>query len=565
MTLDRAPMRKTLLMGLAIALVFATGGLASASPLPPGGTFVDDDGSMHEASIEAIAQAGITSGCATLQFCPNDPVTRGQMAAFLTRGLSLPPAPGGDRFTDDDASIFQDSIERIASVGITFGCNPPTNTRFCPDDSVTRGQMAAFLVRALNLVAATGPDKFTDHSDSIFRDSIERLAQAGITTGCNPPANTRFCPTSSVTRAEMATFLTRGLGLAPITPPPRLPGTLGEQCALVKSLCPDIGNPDGNSPIPPGAGAEPVDSPDIVIGTGNPASCSSAAVVGAVAQGGTIVFDCGPDPVLIEMTSTAQVFNNANPDIVIDGGGLVTLSGMGERRILYMNTCDPALVWTSSHCQNQDTPRLTVQNINFVNGMVSGEDLDAGGGAIWVRGGRFKIVNVGFFNNRCEEFGPDVGGASVRVFSQYNTLPVYVTNSTFGGAPGFGNECSNSGGISSIGVSWVITNTLFSFNNATGIGANPQRAGTPGGGNGGSITLDGNLFHLTLDGVAIYDSSAREGGGGIFFVSNNRTGTLTIRNSVMRRNVSERFETAGLPGIFVLSAGVPTIENSIIE
>jgi S-layer homology domain len=559
-------MRRVLFVVLVVGGLLFTGALAGAtSGLPPGGSFIDDDGSVHEPSIEAIFAEGITSGCGTLIFCPEDPVTRGQMAAFLTRGIDLPTPVPGDRFSDDDASIFEDSIERIAEAGITLGCNPPSNTRFCPDDPVTRGQMAAFLTRALSLSAADGPDRFVDDNFSVFEDSIQRLAQAGITAGCNPPQNDRFCPDAPVTRGQMATFLTRALGLTPHAPPPRPPGTLGEQCAVVQSICPPIGNPDGTSAVPSEGRAEPIGTPDTTIGDGSPESCTTDAVVAAVALGGTITFNCGADPILIEMTATAQVFNNANPDVVIDGGGLVTLSGMGQRRILYMNTCDPALVWTSSQCQNQSTPRLTIQNINFVRGMTTGEDTSAGGGAVWVRGGRFKIVNVGFFNNTCTEFGPDVAGAAVRVFSQYNNMPVYVTNSTFGGAPGFGNECSNGGGTASIGVSWTITNSLFSDNNAIGIGANPQRPGTPGGGNGGSVYLDGNLIHLVLDGTAIYDSNAREGGGAVFFVSNDRTGTMTIRDSVLRRNVSERFETAGLPGIFVLAAAPPTISNSIIE
>lgn len=120
MTLDRALMRKTLLMGLAITLVFATGGLASASPVPPDGTFVDDDGSVHEASIEAIAQAAITSGCATLQFCPNDPVTRGQRAG-------TPGSGNGGSITLDGVAIY-DSNAREGGGGIFFVSNNRTGT-----------------------------------------------------------------------------------------------------------------------------------------------------------------------------------------------------------------------------------------------------------------------------------------------------------------------------------------------------------------------------------------------------------------------------------------------------
>ena len=91
-----------------------------------------------------------------------------------------------------------------------------------------------------------------------------------------------------------------------------------------------------------------------------------------------------------------------------------------------MNTCDPAQVWTTSHCQNQDHPQLTVQNLTFINGNSQGEQTYDGGGAVWVRGGRFKIVNSRFFNNVCAGTGPDVGGAAVRVFSQYQGQPVYT-------------------------------------------------------------------------------------------------------------------------------------------
>ncbi len=82
-------------------------------------------------------------------FCPDDAVTRGQMAAFLVRALSLSDDGGGNGFVDDDGSIFEADIEWLAAAGITKGCNPPVNDMFCPDDAVTRGQMAAFIRRAL--------------------------------------------------------------------------------------------------------------------------------------------------------------------------------------------------------------------------------------------------------------------------------------------------------------------------------------------------------------------------------------------------------------------------------
>ncbi|MBU1241111.1 hypothetical protein KJ865_15460, partial [Myxococcota bacterium] len=242
---------------------------------------------------------------------------------------------------------------------------------------------------------------------------------------------------------------------------------------------PPTGNPDGACTIPDEADLEDTSTPTSVIGDGTPESCTSAAVVAAVAQGGIITFNCGPDPVVITMEETAKIFNDKGPEIVIDGGNMVTLNGGGERRILYMNTCDQDLVWTTSHCQDQDHPRLTVQNLTFINGNATGMDPD-GGGAIFVRGGRFKVINSRFYVNTCDETGPDVGGGAIRVLSQYNGLPAYVVNSTFGGREDLGNYCSNGAGLSSIGVSYTVINSLFTHNRAIGNGANPAQNGTPG-------------------------------------------------------------------------------------
>lgn len=326
---------------------------------------------------------------------------------------------------------------------------------------------------------------------------------------------------------------------------------------------PPAGNPDGKCAVPAEAQAEDTSSPAQVVGSGTPASCTSAAFVAAVAQGGIIGFDCGPEPVTITLEETAKIFNDKGPKIVIDGGGKVTLSGGGKRRILYMNTCDQAQKWTTSHCQNQDHPQLTVQNLTFIDGNAKGLDPD-GGGAIFVRGGRFKIVNSRFFNNTCDDTGPDVGGAAVRTLSQYENLPVYVVNSTFGGKQGYGGICSNGGGLSSIGVSHTVINSLFSHNDAIGNGANPAKAGTPGGGSGGAIYNDGNTFTLSLCGVKMTNNHANEGGGAIFFVSNDKTGSLVIKDSFLSQNPSDGFESPGYKGIFVIAKDI-LVEGSTIE
>lgn len=219
-------LRRLIALVAVLATVLPVGSIAAlADDLPPGGTFIDDDGSTHEPAIEAIYAEGITVGCDArgIFFCPNDPITRGQLAAFLVRSVSF-PAPSGDYFTDDNDSIFENNINRIAEAGITKGCDPPENNHFCPDRGLTRGELATILVRAFpDLVPASGPDAFTDDNSSVHEDAINRIAAAGLTKGCDPPDNTHFCPQEEVTRGQMATFLLRALGLKPITPPPQKP------------------------------------------------------------------------------------------------------------------------------------------------------------------------------------------------------------------------------------------------------------------------------------------------------------------------------------------------------
>jgi predicted outer membrane repeat protein len=170
------------------------------------------------------------------------------------------------------------------------------------------------------------------------------------------------------------------------------------------------------------------------------------------------------------------------------------------------------------------------------------------------------VINSRFTGNRCDSTGPDLGGAAIRALNQSQNLPVYVVNSTF-----TGGVCSNGSGLSSIQVSWTVLNSVFTGNSAIGHGANPAKSGTPGGGSGGAIYLDGDNFTLTLDGTRIENNKAKEGGGAIFFVSNDRTGALKIHNSKLVGNPSATFETDGLPGIFFLGKGSPSISGSTLK
>jgi len=325
---------------------------------------------------------------------------------------------------------------------------------------------------------------------------------------------------------------------------------------------PPAGNPDGNYPVPDEAGPEDVSVPDHVIGNGTPESCTAEAFIEAVHQGGKIVFNTGGKPVTITLNRPAKVYNRKEK-IVIDGGGLVTLSGGGQSRILYMNTCDKAQHWLTSHCNDQEFPQLTVQNLTFADGNSTAETEYDGGGAIWVRGGRFKAVNCRFFNNVCASTGPDVGGACIRVFDQYQDQAVYITNCTFGGANGYGNYGSNGGGISSIGVSWTIINSVFSHNYCTGNGANPAKQGTPGGGSGGAIYNDGNTMTLKVLGTRIEENTVNAHGSAIFFVTNDHSGNIIIDKSVIRNNYGGSWYA--YPGISMHSDTRIEIKESIVE
>ena len=173
--------------------------------LEPEQIFSDISHTLFVEHIYWLAAQGITTGCGPTTFCPDESVTRGQMAAFLNRALQL-PAADQDYFTDDNGSTFEDDINRLRQAGITTGCGPTTS---CWDQPTTRGQMAAFLNRALQLPAAD-QDYFTDDNGSTFEDDINRLRQAGITTGCGP---TTSCWDQPTTRGQMAAFLYRARDL----------------------------------------------------------------------------------------------------------------------------------------------------------------------------------------------------------------------------------------------------------------------------------------------------------------------------------------------------------------
>jgi len=173
--------------------------------------FIDTSSSVFHETAKWLAEQNITEGCNPPQnhrYCPGDNVSRGQMAVFFARAFDL-PGTGQDFFDDDDGLFYEAAANRMAAGGITVGCGPDS---YCGERDISRGEMAAMLARALSLPPA-GVDRFIDDEGSVFEGAINKIAAAGITVGCNPPANDRFCPAKRVTRGEMAAFIKRALEL----------------------------------------------------------------------------------------------------------------------------------------------------------------------------------------------------------------------------------------------------------------------------------------------------------------------------------------------------------------
>jgi hypothetical protein len=174
------------------------------------GPFLDIAGNTFEDAITWMAQEQITLGCnppTNTNYCPDAHVTRGEMAVFLSRVLGL-PAASSDYFTDDTGRFYENAANRLFEAGITEGCGVK---KYCGEQDVPREQMAAFLARTLALPNSS-TDHFTDDESSQFEGAINKIADAKITLGCNPPANSRYCPKDKVTRGQMAAFFKRAWG-----------------------------------------------------------------------------------------------------------------------------------------------------------------------------------------------------------------------------------------------------------------------------------------------------------------------------------------------------------------
>ena len=182
---------------------------------PYEGTFADDDDSVHESNIERLVALGVTQGCDVelKLYCPHGFVTRAQMAKFLVLALGeRVNTSGRSRFTDvaDDA-WYRPFVERLADLGITTGYSDRT---FRPDEPVTRAQMAVFLTRAFDGLSPMGTPTgfFSDvPATASYAGAVEGIRTAGITRGCSRTPGRNFCPGEPVRRDQIASLLTRAI------------------------------------------------------------------------------------------------------------------------------------------------------------------------------------------------------------------------------------------------------------------------------------------------------------------------------------------------------------------
>ncbi|HTN53195.1 MAG TPA: right-handed parallel beta-helix repeat-containing protein [Anaeromyxobacter sp.] len=258
------------------------------------------------------------------------------------------------------------------------------------------------------------------------------------------------------------------------------------------------------------AALQDVSHPTATVGDGTPGSCTAAALQAAASGGGTIVFACGPAPITIPIASTIEV----TKETVLDGGGLVTLSGGGGARILRLD---------SSY--DRTTPRLTVQRLTFLDGASprTGDDTADGGAAIYRNGGSLTVVDCTFQGNSAPAPGQDIAGGAIYGFGGGETV---IVGSTF-----TGNSASNGGAVGSLNGDLTAVDATFTGNAAAGTGGNPGQ-----GGCGGAIYQDGTHERTTLCGVTINGNKAGGLGGGVFRVSNDATGAFTLNASTVDSN-----------------------------
>jgi hypothetical protein len=305
------------------------------------------------------------------------------------------------------------------------------------------------------------------------------------------------------------------------------------------------GNPNGSCSTGVPAGGMPVDTstPTTVVGSGTPASCTFTALNAAVTKGGIITFDCGTAPTTIAVTATMNMPVSTNS--VIDGGGLVTLDGQGKVGILSFQ----------SPGYRTNVTQVTIQHLAFINAKTNPVDAipyakppcsqgwdDGEGGAINMRDGNLTVIDSIFTNDKAAPLGPDTGGGAIYINGSLHGA--LIVDCTF-----TNNAASNAGAVGALNAELDVYNSLVTGNVATGNGANnndPTMCSAMNngqneigsGGNGGALYGDGDGFGIIVCGDDIENNAAGTNafGGGIFFTSDDFSGTLSIVDSTIENN-----------------------------
>jgi hypothetical protein len=313
-------------------------------------------------------------------------------------------------------------------------------------------------------------------------------------------------------------------------------GGAGASTGAGESTGPGAGPPAPTCPAP----LTPVDTShaDAVVGDGTAASCDEHALGAALAQGGTVTFDCGGAPVTIAVTAQQEVAT----DTVIDGGGLVTLDGGGQTRILHL-----ASAW------DQVGPKLTVQNLSLMNGYTTDDpdthDTDQGGAAIYREGGSLDVIDCQFAHNHAAQSGQDVSGGAINA---QGVGPTTIVGTKF-----WDNSASNGGGVGIQSHDLTIVNSSFDQNAATGTDGNPGN-----GGDGGAISFDGAMTSFVICGSTFTNNTSGAQGGALFRVAYTDEPT-TIDKCTFDSNESDT--SVGLAGAIYLEYTAITMTATTIS
>ncbi len=419
----------------------------------------------------------------------------------------------------------------------------------------TTGEDVATLPPSESGSDAAAPDS-SDTLDASAPDSTASAPDSSATPDSNPVADSSAAPDSITAPDSTAS-----------APDSTVGGDAGS--------FPPAGNPNGSCTtitVPSETQLVDTSSPTTVVGNGTAASCTFAALNAAVTRGGTVTFNCGPNPVTIAVTATlTPPTSNAyahQPSlaIVIDGGNKVTLDGQGSVRIL-------SWVHAGSWRVNNDT--LTIQRIRFSNGKATPTEAiaacppsggiantacstgydDGQGGAILMQDGSLRVIASIFENNQAALLGPDTGGGAIYLYG--TGTPSYIMQSSF-----LNNTASNAGGVGMLWAGAFIIDSLFEGNRAVGTGANNNDSTmctcsnmgnnnqVGSGGNGGAIYKDGgDGAALTICGTLIQGNASNEFGAGVFFTADGSGAQLIIDDSTLTENTPMNAVWQWCPGV----------------